>query len=76
VIYKIEKYDHHSSPIRLGFWWGRDRFRWAVTFTESCRYDLKTADQLDVNKLCGIGYLPGHHKESARFGWRYNKEMD
>lgn len=76
MIYKIQRYEHHSSPVRLGFWWGRDRFRWAVTFSESCRYDLKTADQLDVNKLCGIGYLPGHHKESARFGWRYNKEMD
>lgn len=40
-------------------------------FTDSCRYNLESDDQFDTNKLCGIGYLPGHHKHSARFGWRY-----
>jgi len=43
-----------------------------IEFTESCRYDLGTEDQLDINKLFGIGYFPHHHKNSIRFGWRYD----
>lgn len=46
-----------------------------VTFTDSCRYDIGD-DQSDTNKLFGIGYLPYHRKNSARFGWRYIKETD
>jgi hypothetical protein len=41
-------------------------------FTESCRYILKSkSDQADICKLFGFsqGY---HHRNSARFGWRYN----
>lgn len=26
----------------------------------------------DTNKLVGIGFLPGLHTDSARFGWRYD----
>lgn len=46
-----------------------------VCFEPSCRY---TPDaEGDINKLFGIGFLPGgHHKESARFGWRYSPEKD
>ena len=43
-----------------------------VRFTESCKYTLPAEDQLDVNKLFGIGYFPHHHRNSVRFGWRYN----
>lgn len=43
-----------------------------VTFTESCRYDLGSTDQYDINKLFGIGYFPWHHYNSVRFGWRYD----
>lgn len=46
-----------------------------VTFTPSCRYDIGPADQLDVNKLFGIGYFPHHHINSIRFGWRYNPDF-
>lgn len=46
-----------------------------VEFTDSCRYDIGE-EQLDVNKLFGIGYFPGHHNNSVRFGWRYDKEQD
>lgn len=45
-----------------------------ITFTDSCRYDLDSSDQLDINKLFGIGYFPSHHDNSARFGWRYDLE--
>jgi hypothetical protein len=47
------------------------RHRRVVTFTPSCRYDIKE-DQLDWNKLFGVGFFPHHHKTSYRFGWRYN----
>ena len=46
-----------------------------VEFTDSCRYDVGE-DQLDVNKLFGIGYFPTHHTNSVRFGWRYDKNVD
>lgn len=42
-----------------------------IVFTPSCAYNLENEDQLDVNKLFGIGYFPSHHKNSVRFGWRY-----
>jgi hypothetical protein len=66
---------HRARPLRFGFWWRRNSFAWTVKFDESCRYDLGNTDQYDINKLCGIGYLPGHHKDSARFGWRYWKDL-
>lgn len=71
MIFRIPSGKHRARPLRFGFWCGRKSFAWVVKFDESCRYDLKSEDQFDVNKLCGIGYLPGHHKDSARFGWRY-----
>jgi len=76
MIFTIHKGKHISKPRKFSFWWGRDAFRWNVLFTPSCRYDLKSIDQLDINKLVGVGYLPTHHRESARFGWRYNSKND
>lgn len=43
-----------------------------VTFFPSCKYDLGNTDQLDWNKLFGIGFFPGKHTLSYRFGWRWN----
>lgn len=71
MIFRIPRGKHRARPLRFGFWFNRKSFSWTVKFTESCRYDLGNDDQFDTNKLIGIGYLPGHHKESARFGWRY-----
>lgn len=47
---------------------------YSVRFTETCKYTLPPEDQLDTNKLFGIGYFPSHHVNSVRFGWRYNPE--
>lgn len=47
-----------------------------ITFTDSCRYNLNSDDQLDINKLFGIGYFPSHHHNSVRFGWRYDLKQD
>ena len=44
-----------------------------VTFYSGCEYDFGDIDQLDINKLFGISYGM-HHKNSARFGWRWNVE--
>jgi hypothetical protein len=76
VIYSIKKGKHYSRPIRLGFWWGRDRFQWHVLFLPDCRYSIEGEDMADINKLIGVGYLPSHHKNSARFGWRYDSDKD
>lgn len=73
MTFRIPAGRHRALPLRLGFWWRRNSFTWVVRFTDNCRYDLGNDDQLDTNKLVGIGYLPGHHKDSARFGWRYDK---
>lgn len=67
---------HRARPFSFGLWWRRTHFSWVVKFDESCRYNLGNEDQLDVNKLVGIGYLWHHHKDSARFGWRYDIETD
>lgn len=67
---------HRARPFRPWLWWRRTHFGWIVKFDESCRYDLGTDDQFDTNKLVGIGYLWHHHKDSARFGWRYDADND
>lgn len=72
MTFRIPRGKHRARPLRFGMWLDRTQFTWTVKFTESCRYDLQNDDQLDTNKLIGIGYLPGHHKDSARFGWRYD----
>lgn len=71
MIFRIPAGRHRGRPFRFGLWWRKTSFSWIVKFDESCRYDLGTDDQYDVNKLVGIGYLLHHHKDSARFGWRY-----
>ena len=72
MIFRIPAGRHRARPLRFGIWWRKNSFAWVVKFDESCRYDLGNPDQYDINKLIGIGYLPGHHKDSARFGWRYD----
>jgi hypothetical protein len=63
-------------------WWPFLLFPWigyrvksisrTVYFDFSSKYDLPgTDDDLDVNKIFGIGYFP-KGKESIRFGWNYN----
>lgn len=76
MTFRIPAGKHRARPLRFGLWWRKTSFTWVVKFTDSCRYDLGGPDQLDTNKLVGIGYLPGHHKDSARFGWRYDPKQD
>ena len=71
MTFRIPAGKHYARPFHFGIWLNKTCFTWLVKFDESCRYDLSNEDQFDTNKLVGIGYLPHHHKESARFGWRY-----
>lgn len=44
-----------------------------IKFHENCAYNLKTDKQYDWNKLFGVCLgIRGIHKNSIRFGWRYN----
>jgi hypothetical protein len=74
MIFRIPRGKHRARPFRLGIYLDKNTFSWRVKFTDSCRYDLGNDDQGDTNKLCGVGYLPGRHKDSARFGWRYRMD--
>jgi hypothetical protein len=68
----IKKNHHRAWPPWLGFFWGNKILRYRVLFWKGCDYWLDGSDFMDTNKLFGVGYLPRHHMESARFGWRYD----
>ena len=54
-----------------------NHIRKSFRFTDSCRYYLDCGDQMRWNKLTGffIGLL-GIRKNSFRFVWRYNPNVD
>lgn len=70
--FQIKKGKHRAWPLTLGFFLNRRTMRRIVTFSSDCAYWLDGEDFQDTNKLFGLGYLWNHHKESARFGWRYD----
>jgi hypothetical protein len=71
----IKKGKHRAFPPPIGLWCNKTTLRRVISFDDNCKYDLGNDDQFDTNKLFGIGYLEGFHKEdSARFGWRYDTE--
>ncbi|MBC7947753.1 MAG: hypothetical protein H7Y42_07725 [Chitinophagaceae bacterium] len=70
----------HKGKHRPAFWWlqlalwfNKKVMEKEVKFFFSTKYYLEGEDHADHNKLFGIGYFPGHHRESARFGWRYDQ---
>lgn len=58
MIYTIPKGKHRARPVKIGFGFTRKTTRWKVAFFPSCRYDLKSEDQEDINKLCGWAFVP------------------
>lgn len=74
--YTIRKGKHRAWPWRFGLYLSKNKIRFRVIFDISCKYQIPGEDQQDINKLFGIGYFPDHHKESARFGWRYNEGIN
>lgn len=75
VTYTIHAGSHRAKPLTFGLWWNKKVISMDVLFHADCFYDLPMPDMMDTNKLFGIGYFPGHHKNSARFGWRYDYQF-
>lgn len=72
--FTIHKGRHRAKPLRFGFWIKKPEMQMDVYFDSTCKYDLPgTYDDEDVNKLFGIGYPWGAHRQSVRFGWHYNQ---
>jgi len=69
VIRKGAHYSKHFPKLNCN---AQDDFQFIVKFDESCKYDLKDEDQLDINKLFGTSFGFNHHKNSFRIGWAYN----
>lgn len=74
MIFRIPAGKHRARPLRFRFWFKKRKWIWDATFMESCRYLPDKED--DTNKLLGIGFVWNQHKNSARFGWRYNPIND
>lgn len=71
---KIKKGSHYSNQFKPKFYCSTPtRITKTFIFTESCRYDLGNIDQLDINKLFGIGLGLRHHNNSIRLGWNYDE---
>lgn len=72
MTFTIHKGKHRPKSwwTRLRLWYNHRSIHHRVTFFSSCKYDLKSDDNQDVNKLFGIGYF-WNKKHSARFGWNY-----
>lgn len=63
----------HYSFVLPKIYWDKKNLSYDILFTESCTYNLCTADQYDINKLFGLSF-GFHHNNSIRFGWRWNIE--
>lgn len=76
MVNTIFKGFHFSFPPLFWMYFGRKEFIWKVKFNSSAIYDVGS-DQDDINKLFGIRFnLFDNHKNSARYGWRWNKENE
>ena len=48
-----------------------------ITFNDDAKYHIDGVDQWDWSKLFGVFFgLFGIHRQSLRFGWRYNPTTD
>lgn len=74
MIYKIKKGRHYSN-FMPSFKCLKDLvYSESFIFTDSCKYDID--EKSCVNKLFGFCFGFGVHKNSIRFGWTYNRELD
>jgi hypothetical protein len=76
-IFKIKKGYHYSNLIyKIPFLHlFKKTIKHTLYFNENVIYELNNGDQMDINKLFGISF-GFHHKNSARFGWRWNTEKN
>lgn len=73
MLFTIKKGRHRGWPLVLALFFNRSVIRRTVIFGSGCNYWIEGEDMQDTNKLFGLAFLPeGVHKESARFGWRFD----
>ena len=71
-IFHIPEGDHASiSTIKS---YNRESLSFAFRFDQSAKYYFSDIDQYDTNKLLGFKYGLNPHKNSARFGWRWDND--
>jgi len=76
VTYKIKKGKHRAWPFSFGLFYDKQRMEKVVEFDITAKYDLRSTDNNDINKLFGWGYLNGlHHTDSVRFGWHWDSPL-
>ena len=67
-VFIIKKNRHYSNLLKIKLHILKNKIKYK-------QYDLKSNDQYDINKLFGISY-GFHHRNSARFGWRWDLDKD
>ena len=73
MILKIKKGNHYSTLLSFIKSLGltvKNGFEYKIKFNPNCLYDLKSLDNYDCNKLCGVSTSYTHIEQSARIGWR------
>jgi hypothetical protein len=75
TVYTIPKGEHYSSHPFSFYSGSKKNFVITALFDESCRYDLNSVDQFDINKLWGVSF-GDHQKNSIRIGWNYDAQKD
>ena len=71
-IFNIPEGSHASVTTIKAY--NRHSLSFAFRFDESAEYLFNDADQFDMNKLLGFKYGLDPHKNSARFGWRWDDD--
>lgn len=73
MVHSIKKNKHKSSDREIRFFLFKNKINRNVLFNNNCDYVFNDNDQYDINKLFGFSF-GFHHKNSARFGWRWDVE--
>jgi hypothetical protein len=69
MVFHIKRGSHSSKGIHFGLTL-KPIINVRVKFDQSCLYDHRSMENLDINKLFGFSTSHFHHQQSARFGWR------
>lgn len=59
----------HISHIFPRFHSEKSFINFSFKFDQNCLYNLNDLNNLDINKLYGLGFGLNHHKQSFRLGW-------
>lgn len=71
---KIKEGKHYSNRILPAF--RCKTLSGKVKLLGDFSYQISSKDQLDTNKLIGLSDSYHHHRNSIRFGWRWNNKVN